>query len=120
MTLHLYQQTAVDAFRLCERSLLKLGFIITSNDEKRGFINGRKQLNSNGHFIFLDVHITGKIHTTTVSIISNVFAGNTVTFIADAVSEELFLETFHDQLRIQPPDNPLKLSINDYAMAVGF
>lgn len=120
MTIYLYQQTAAEAFRLSERALLKIGFTVNLADDITGLISGRKQLNSNGHILFLDVKISRKLHSTGVTIISNVFAGNTGTFIADSVSEELFLETFHDLLRIQPPDNPFRLSQNDYALAVGF
>ena len=120
MTIYLYQQTAAETFRLSERALLKIGFTVHQANDKTGFLSGRKQLNSNGHILFLDVKISRQPHTTGVTIISNVFAGNTGTFIADSVSEELFLETFHDLLRIQPPDNPFRLSNNDYAMAVGF
>jgi len=120
MTIHLYQQTKAEAFRLSERVLLKLGFTIHLSDNMKGVISGRKEAIRSSHVIFCDVHLNTDRHSTRLVLVSNVFSGNTGTFIADAVSEEMFVETFHDLLRIQPPDNPLKLSYNDYALAVGF
>jgi hypothetical protein len=120
MTIHLYQQTKPEAYRLSERSLLKLGFSLQVADDMKGLISARKQLNQPGHFIFFDIKVNPGRHCISLSLVCNHFSGSTGIFIADAVSEELFLETFHDLLRIQPPDNPMKLSYNDYALAAGF
>lgn len=117
MTIYLYQQSANEAFRLSERAILKTGFVPDSSDDLTGFINGRKQLNSDGNIIFLDIKITRKLHLTSVSVISNVFSADSGTFIADGVSEELFVETLHDLLRITPPENPFRITQNDYALA---
>ena len=120
MTLYLYQQSTDEAFRLGVRAMSRIGFTVYNSDDKSCIIGGRKQLNRNGNVIFLDVKITSKADSTCVSLFSNVFTGDSGTFIADAVSEELFIETLYDLLRIEPPGNPFRLSENDYAMAVGY
>lgn len=120
MHICLYQQSKSEAFRLSEKALLKLGFILSSSDDITGLISGRKQMKRNGPTTFLDIKITRTIHSINVSVISNVFTAEGGTFIADGVTAELFIETLHDLLRIQPPDNPFRLSQIDYALAVGF
>ncbi|MEO8088270.1 MAG: hypothetical protein ABI763_15725 [Bacteroidota bacterium] len=119
MIIQLYQQTKEASFRLSQRTLLKLGFTLELTDESKGIISSQKKMSS-GHTNFFDVLIKRQLHSIKVSLVSSVLSGNTGTFIADAVSEEQFMEIFHDLLRIQLPDNPLKLSYNDYALAVGF
>src|SRR5689334_2797899 len=120
MTIHLYQHSKEEAFSFSQRALQKTGFTIIFADEKKGIISSRKQMVRKAQFIFCDIQLTGSRYSLKLSLISNVFSGNTGTFIADAVTEELFLEAFHDLLRIQPPDNPMKLSYQDYALAAGF
>ena len=120
MTIHLYQQSKNKAYRLSEKTLQKLGFTLQTTDVNKGLLSGRKQLSRAGQFIFCDVHLTGSGQFIRLALISNVFSGSTGTFTADAVTEELFLETFHGLLSIQPPDNPMKLSFEDYALAAGF
>ena len=120
MTIRLYQQSKPEALRLSVGALQRLGFITSFEDLSLGLIRTQKRLNKSGQVIFFDVQVTGQKHGISVSLISNSFSETTCTFVADAVSEELFLEALHDLLRIQPPDNPLKLDYNDYAMAVGF
>jgi len=120
MTIHLYQHSKEAAFSLSQKALQKTGFAIILADEKKGILSARKQMVRKAQFIFCDVHLTGNRHSLKLSLISNVFSGSTGNFTADAVTEELFLETFHDLLRIQPPDNPMKLTYQDYALAAGF
>jgi len=120
MTIRLYQQSRSEALRLTSTALQRLGFTICFADLRKGIIRAQKELKKYGQIIFFDVQITGQNHGISLSLISNSFSESTCTFVADAVSEELFVEALHDILRIQPPDNPLKLESNDYAMAVGF
>jgi hypothetical protein len=117
MIVHLYQQSESDAFRLSVRTLLKTGFSIRLADEAKGLVSGIKNVSLTPHVIFFDVLLTGAGTSTRMSLLSAVFSGSSGTFAADAVSEEQFVETLHDLLRIQPPDNPMKLSPEDYAMA---
>jgi len=120
MTIRLYQQSKSEALRLTNQVLQRLGFTIYHSDLRNGMIRTQKKLNKSGQILFFDVQVS--MNTIGVSLvpISNSFSENTCTFVADAVSEELFLESLHDLLRIQPPDNPLKLDYTDYAMALGF
>jgi hypothetical protein len=120
MTIRLYQQSRSEAHRLANIALQRLGFTTCDADLKEGMIRTRKELNKSGQTIFFDVKVSGQKHGVSLLLFSNSFSQSTCTFVADAVSEELFLEALHDLLRIQPPDNPMKLNFNDYAFAVGF
>lgn len=120
MTIRLYQQSLFEALRLTNDALLKLGFTTSSKDKAVGTIRAQKKLTRSDQIIFFDAMISGQNHEVSISVISNSFSERTCTFVADAESEELFLETLHDLLRIQPPDNPMKLEFNDYAWAIGF
>ena len=120
MTIRLYQQSRSEAIRLTNNVLQRLGFAIYFADMRNGMIRTQKKLNKSGQILFFDVQVTMNTSGVSLVLISNSFSENTCTFVADAVSEELFLESLHDLLRIQPPDNPMKLDYNDYAMAVGF
>ena len=105
--------------RLSNVALQRLGFIICNSDSE-GMIRTQKKLKHPGQIIFFDVQVTSHTYGVGVTLFSNTFSESSCTFVADAVSEEMFLEALHDLLRIQPPDNPLKLNYNDCAMAVGF
>ena len=117
MIIRLYQQSASEAFRLTVTALQRLGFTLYFADSRKGMIRTGRKLISTEQIIFFDVQITHAHNVVSLSLISNIFSESTCTFIADAVSEELFLEALHDLMRIQLPDNPLKLSKNDYAMS---
>ncbi len=119
MKIHLYQLTKTEAFRLSKKALTKMGFVIHLADGEKGLMSGSRKSNHTSHVTFFDIQFALNSYIT-ISLISDIFSSSTGTFIADAVSEELFLETFHDLLRIQPPDNALRLTYEDYAMAVGF
>src|SRR6187401_2066989 len=103
MTIRLYQQSRSEALRLTNLALQRLGFTIYLADTRNGMIRTQKKLNKSGRIIFFDVQVTGNNSGISLSLISNSFSKRTCTFIADAVSEELFLESLHDLLRIQPP-----------------
>jgi hypothetical protein len=120
MTIRLYQKSTSEAFHLTNMSLQRLGFTIYFADVMHGIVRTQKKLNSTGQIIFFDVQVSAKNYGVGLSLISNRFSESTCTFIADDLSEDLFLEALHDLLRIQPPDNPMKLNENDYAMAVAF
>lgn len=120
MTICLYQHSKEEAFRLCEQTLEKLGFTIPVADKKKGFISARKQQPHAHRCIFMDVRLKGNIHATTINLISDIFSVSTGSFHADETSGELFLEVFHEFLLIRKPDNPFKLSKEDYALAAGF
>ena len=116
MTIHLYQQSKAEVFRLARKTLAKLSFKVHLDRDFDGLISSSKII-TGPHVIFLDLKITQQRDCILLSLISNVFTGSSGTFIADAISEELFLETFHDFLGLQPPDNPMKLTMTDYAIA---
>jgi len=120
MTIRLYQHSRSEALRLTISTLQRLGFTNYFTDALHGMIRTKKELNKSGQIIFFDVHVSANTYGVSLSLISNCFSETTCTFISDTVSEELFLEGLHDLLCIQPPDNPMKLNENDYAMAVGF
>lgn len=117
MTIQLYRQTMSEAFLLAQRSLQKLGFNTFLADERKGMLSTQKQSRTSGQIIFFDIRITGNKNTIKMLLVSNIFSETTCSFVADTISEELFLETLHDLLRIQPPDNPFRLSTNDYVLS---
>jgi hypothetical protein len=119
MTLHLYQQSRSEAFRLSKQTLLRMGYTILLTDERKGIISARKNGKRMGHWLFIDVKLTATSTCTSLLIIANEFL-DTGVFIDDLISGSLFLETFHEMLCIQPPDNPMRLTRQDYALATGF
>ena len=116
MTIHLYNQTKKEAHRLCERTLLKLGYSFEFTDAAKGLISAQKET-ENSYRIFFDIRIySTKRNYIRISLISSVFSGNTAVFIDEARNIHSFMDSFNEILRIQPPDNPLKLTKHDYAL----
>lgn len=120
MQIHLYQQTYPEALRLSERVLTQLGFQLHPGDDRNGLLCSSKLLPRASNFLFFDVRLRTDKHGVIISLFSSLFSGQAGSFIADPVSEELFLEVLHDLLLEQPSENPFHLTKEDYALALSY
>ena len=120
MTIHLYQQSHASALNLAERSLRTLGFSIHILDAGNGLLSASRPHKTEMDILFFDVKVIRSRLSVKMILCSSVFSGNSGTFSNDVESETSFLEALHDLLHIVPPDNPMRLSAADYALASGF
>lgn len=99
MKLHLYDLDKAEAFKLSIETLNELGFIVHLADEAKGIISSGRQNTNNTDVLFFNVLFSEHMPYATLTLISNIFAGASGTFIAVKNCEEEFCEALQKLIK---------------------
>jgi len=116
MKLHLYQLNKEEAFRLSKEALHLSGFTIHLADAESGLITASKQAKGEHDVLFFNILFTDNMPCATLQLISNIFSGNSGTFVAVKGFDESFCECLHLLINKTQVKNTAEQPEEEYAV----